>query len=628
MAISFIISTGLGSPSDIPHLLTRGLGDFSPVTVGTGPPAVISQGIGSPSGIPYFLTLGLGDFGTSIVAPPEGFVYPDVFLQMVFGSLTTITVPGGAAVISQGLGSPSNIPYFLTLGLGAYGTTTIEDPDAWTDVDDIRSQEPVIVEYGIIGNTPSDRIANTGKLTFSLDNSEHNSAGQLGYYSTLNALHRTGFALNVPVRLALSCASVDLGAPYYKFRGRLDVAQSDSGELSDRMTHCSALDQMDDWSTVLEPDLDPQLDRRSDQVLTSILDALSSDMQPPARSIETGLETYPYALDGGTGQRLSIRDRLNQIALSEFGKMFFKGDTTQGGTFAFQNRHHAPLNTIVLFDLEDDIALDGLSLETYRSNVYRSVAVTIHPVTVDAVETVLYSLTSTRVFISSGEVSASLFGPYRDPDTHEQIGGRDFVGLFPGYDYTLNSAEDGSGTDLTAYLNVTFSATGSGVRWILQNHAPIGGWAWVQLRGKAIRRSLLELAVTVPGGFGRQVLTFDMPYQSDANIGTDVAEYLATLLATPSAQIASVRFLANRTVDHMAAALRREPGDRVMVSEIVNGITDSEAMINGVRLELEQGGEGVLVWCTWFLDAISATHYWLAGLPGSSEAGVTTIPGI
>ncbi len=628
MAISFIISTGLGSPSDIPHLLTRGLGDFSPVTVGTGPPAVISQGLGSPSGIPYFLTLGLGDFGTSIVAPPEGFVYPDIFLQMVFGSLTTITVPGGAAVISQGLGSPSNIPYFLTLGLGAYGTTTIEDPDAWTDVDDIRSQEPVIIEYGIIGNTPSDRIANTGKLTFSLDNSEHNSAGQLGYYSTLNALRRTGFALNVPVRLALSCASVDLGAPYYKFRGRLDVAQSDSGELSDRMTHCSALDQMDDWSTVLEPDLDPQLDRRSDEVVASILNALSSDLQPPARSIETGLERYPYSLDGGTGQRLSIKDRLNQIALSEFGKMFIKGDTTQGGTFAFQNRHHAPLNTTVLFDLEDDIALDGLALETYRSNVYRSVAVTIHPVTVDTVDTVLYSLTSTRVYISSGEVSASLFGPYRDPDTHEQIGGRDFVGLFPGYDYTLNSAEDGSGTDLTAYLNVTFSATGSGVRWILQNHAPIGGWAWVQLRGKAIRRSLLELAVTVPGGFGRQVLSFDMPYQSDANIGTDVAEYLATLLATPSAQIASVRFLANRTVDHMAAALRREPGDRVMVSEIVNGITDSEAMINGVRLELEQGGEGVLVWCTWFLDAISATHYWLAGLPGSSEAGVTTIPGI
>lgn len=558
--------------------------------------SMISLGLGSPASIGKMLTFGLSLAGTTPPAPGSGFVYPTGYIQFALQPL---------------------------------------DEFQFENINDVLTKVPIVCEYGILGNTPSDRVASTGRLTFALDDSAQNEGGVLGWYSLLHVNRRTAgpvansdFRLNFPVVFALTCPEVDAGLPFFKFHGRLDSAPTDPGVYSERVTYCTAVDLMADWATTTEPDLDVQIDQPSHQIVTNILDALDPSLQPLGRDIEEGIETFPYALDGAAGQRLSIRERLNQVILSEYGKGFIRGDSIHGATFCFFNRHHNPRDPRILFTLDNDMAIDGgLILDQTRQHVYRSVKVVVHPTNEvdEASETVLYSSAGAKIYISPGVNVVTLFGPYRDPNSSEPIGGTDIQALVAYTDYTFNALQTGLGDDLTASLTASAATTGSGVVWTLENTSTQGGWVTaLQIRGKPIKRNALPIERTVSGSYGSQVLTVDMPYQSNTSVASGIATHLTDVLSTPSARVRAVRFLANRSVLHMAAALKREPGDRVMISETVTGLSDTEVVINSVRLELE---EGRMLWCTWGLDAISASHYFLLGVDSFDNLGQTTVLG-
>ena len=491
----------------------------------------------------------------------------------------------------------------------------------WVNVlADVRAQDPIVCEYGIQGAEPTDRVASTGTLSFSLNNSVRNSGATLGYYSPLHASVRSSFTWNVGIRLLLTSGVNSR----YKFRGKLAEIRPTAGLYDDRLTACVAVDLMDDWARLDLPDLAAQLSQRSDQLVTTILDALAAEDQPAARSIETGAETYPFALDGGaTGARPTVREVVNQICLSEFGYAYLKGDGTQGGTFQFENRHHRAANPTVQFTLTAALFdRGGIVVPGSRDDIVRTVQVFIRPTKVDpAATTILYDLQTTHTLVQPGATNDTLFGPYRDPDTHEACGGTDLQALVSGTDYLMNAAQDGSGTNLTANFTVTPSFTGLGVRYTITNTGTVAGYV-TRLRavGKAIRRYDALIEVAVAGSFGARVLAYEMPFQSNTNVASDVATYLAQILSSPFAHVPSVRFLANKSDALMAAAILREPGDRIALSESVTGV-DAEFTINSVRLELEPGG---ILWCTWGLEPASAQRYWLLGTVGAGELGETT----
>jgi len=88
-----------------------------------------------------------------------------------------------------------------------------------------------------------------------------------------------------------------------------------------------------------------------------------------------------------------------------------------------------------------------------------------------------------------------------------------------------------------------------------------------------------------------------------------------------------VTFLANLNPTLLGAMLVHEPGDRIAITEEVVGLDAEEFTINGVRLEIQGAANGPLVWCTWHLKPADTQKYWFAGIAGSSEAGLTTVPG-
>lgn len=492
----------------------------------------------------------------------------------------------------------------------------------WTTVTtDVRTMIPVTCAYGIQGTTPQDRIGSSGTLDYGLDNSASNSATTLGYYSLLHASKRANFDLNVPVRWQLSY----LSDSSYKFRGTLFSAVPTPGVKGERLTVCQATDWMDDALDIDVPDLAAQFGQSSSQLVTTVLDAMTT--QPVARSIETGLETYNIALDGGaSGSRPKVREILNDICLSEFGYAYLKGDATTGGVFQFENRHHRAANPTVQITLSDaDITIGGLAVPGARDQVYRKVRVYWYPTRTDAAATtILFSLQTTSTLIQPGEINSTIFGPYRDPTSTDLIGGTAQETPAATTDYTFNANEDGSGADLTANFTVSASYTGLGVRYTITNNGATAGYITkLQARGKGIYRFEALAEVTVAGSYGDQVYEYWMPYQNDGNVAADVAAHLASILAMPFAHAPFARFNANKSATLMAAAILREPGDRIAVTETVTGL-NHEFTINSVRLELQAGN---ILDCEWGLEPADSQRYWLVGIEGSSNVGVSTFLG-
>lgn len=494
----------------------------------------------------------------------------------------------------------------------------------WTALGTDIAHDPITVKYGIEGSTPNDRVANAGKMTWSLRNSILNSGGALGYYSLLNASKRSGFALNNGVRLAISCPDVAGGTLYYKFRGTLSETYPTPGAYADRLVKCVAVDWWDDAANNDEPDIATQTNKRPDQLLTTLLAALTT--QPPAQTLETGSETYAFAFDGGvggTGRRLKVRERINQIVKSEVGYAYSKGDTTQGGTLYFENRHHRASNPTVLFTFTNDPARDGLTVPATRSDVWRKVLVAVHPTNnvATAATIVLWSLQKATLLLQPGETNSTVFGAFFDPTTKEHIGANSTSAVTATTDYLMNSAADGSGSNLTANLTATASATGLGVAWTLTNTGATAGYVTLlQIRGIPIYRYDAQIQLTVTGSYGDQVLDYDMPLQNDVNVATSVGQFFTSILAVLYARVKSVKFLANKSAAYMAAALQLEPGDRIAITETVTGLAH-QFTINSVGLQGERGG---ILWCTWGLEPATLQAFWLWGVAGASEWGVTT----
>jgi hypothetical protein len=306
------------------------------------------------------------------------------------------------------------------------------------------------------------------------------------------------------------------------------------------------------------------------------------------------------------------------LMMSEFGYAYSKGDTTQGGTLRFENRHYRPTHTTSLCDFNNDMDRDGLQITGSQDDLANKVQVFVHPTRIgDSADPTagfvlggmaLFQLQKTSTLIGALEINDAIFGPYRDPITREVIGGTNFINPVATTDYTMNSAADGSGTDLTANFTVLASFTGQGVRFTIVNNTVTPAYLTkLQARGDGIYRYETMIEVTVAGTFGTRVLAIDMPYQNDLSVASDIAAYLAAVQATGYPRVKSVKFLANRSLAWLTQALQREPGDCITVTETATGLSTGtlsmpgvKFYINGVRLEYHPGQ---ILFCTWYLEA-------------------------
>ncbi len=498
----------------------------------------------------------------------------------------------------------------------------------WTAVtNDVRAQVPIRWRYGIPGSQLTDRVASPGALTFALNNSTRNSGGLLGYYSPGHANCRSGFALGINVRFSI----VYSGTTYRKFHGRLSSIAPVAGQYGSRLSLCVVYDWIDEASRAKLKRVAIQIGKRADEILTTIMTAMSR--QPVSTTFGTGRDTYPYALDHSPEEGGGVLQEFQRIAQSEVANIYVKGNTTNGGEFCFESRtDRAAKNTnLATFD---NTMFELASLRA-RDDVISRLQVVTHPKRKDTVNVVLFTLrdgnnvsVDTTIALGPGE-SRSLVCPFTDPsDRNHRIGGTLVVAPAATTDYLFNASADGSGTNLTASLGVSASfAANVGFLTVTNNHATSAGFVtFLQFRGLGIydeQEVIWEQTSTASDTqSGDNVLTFDMPYQSDADVGYGASLYFLALLSSQQTNVDGITIRGNVSNALMIQALAREPGDRIGIAEAATGLVTT----TGFFIQMCDGSysKGGIVDMRWSLAPASYQQFWLLGTAGASEIGQTT----
>lgn len=413
---------------------------------------------------------------------------------------------------------------------------------------------------------------------------------------------------------------------YIKHRGKLRTIDPDAGEFRTQRVHVVSYDIVRDLVETTVRSIAIQTNKTEAELITVILDALPYENQPPARSIDVGLDTFAYALydlSGGAKAASIIKD----ICVDSYAVAVMLGD----GTFVFKNRQ---------------TRLTGDSQATFNNNMhgfegpvdleqaFNLVRVTISPPTLDdTATTVLYADQQVRSIAPT--TTQEFWVTYRDPlESRTLIGGLDVVDPpASGTDYLGNAQADGLGANLTASLAITLDPFGStALVSITNNHATAtvylvdgSGNPFFQIRGRGVYNlgpQTYEGFVAAP--YGIRELPVQLRYQDDALFAQDYADILAQQRSTLDNQPQSLEFIANDTGAFMTQALAREPTDLITMSETMSGFSGVDAIIQSVEFTVSAG-----IWlvCRWELAPAAPFSMWELGVVGFGELGETTILG-
>lgn len=504
----------------------------------------------------------------------------------------------------------------------------------WTDLlaaGDVRAEVPIRWQYGIQGNSLLDRVAAPGNLTFALDNSANNSGGLLGYYAFDSANCRSGFTTGINVRLRVTYSAVT----YTKFHGRLSAATPAAGAYGARTTVCVVHDWMDEASRAKLKRIATQISKRADQILTTIVTAMSR--QPVSTTFGTGLDTYLLALDSSPEEGLGVMQECQRIAQSEVGYIYPRGNTGSGGELVFESRTERAGKNVNVATFSHADAIMELDLTASRDDIVTRLQVVQHPKRKDTGTVVLFTLrdtsvsSDTAISLAPGETK-TLVAPFTDPNNRGQrIGAFSVVTpLVATTDFVMNSAADGSGSDLTVSLGVLVTVGATAAFFTLGNSGTTAGFVThLQLRGIGIYDLQAVLweqeSSSVATQRGENTLTYDMPYQSDPDVCDGASRYFLALLQTQVSNVRGVSILGNKSDSLMTHALVREPGERIGLTETATGLTTTSGyFIQSCAGEISKGS---ILKMRWGLAPASQQVFWLLGTAGASELGSTTYLG-
>ncbi len=339
------------------------------------------------------------------------------------------------------------------------------------------------------------------------------------------------------------------------------------------------LDEAARWT--LTQDIGEQVNLPGDQVLTNIIAVMPSS--PVSTSFDVGSEAYPYVLDSSSYANQTLLAECKKLADSERGQIYL----TAPGAFTYETRHRRMLHATIDWTLTDN-DLQGLSLPSTRDEIINSVRVTIHPRIVDEdPTTIVYS--QANVIDVLGSSSKTLLGPFRDQVTGDPMGATDVQTLVATTDYTANTAADGSGTDITSDFSFVVTTGSSGVKFVVSNaNSATGYLTFLQFRGRGIRdKGTLQLSARDTGSItdvGERVVEFDMPYQSNVNVGQAAADYTLSKFSSQSAQARLVT-VTGKSAALLTAILQRDISDRITLTETVTGL-NGDFFVNGMTLRV------------------------------------------
>ena len=493
---------------------------------------------------------------------------------------------------------------------------------AWVDIsgDVLIAGKAINAGWGIRGNSEVDRMADTGILSFSLNNIT-------GKYSPNLPGALAGWKKGIPVKLVFTFDGQD----YVRFRGKVDRVDIDAGTTSQRSVFVTVSDWLDYAAEF--PLVQPTIatDKRADEAIGTIVTGMQ--IQPQATAYDTGNNTFPVVFNAVTDKTRAYSE-IAKLVLSEMGYCYLKKDKTYGETLVFENEtHRSGLHALVLVPVhsteagnllkEDGDAIlkeDGgyLTLDEqetvliedtmtdldvkYGGNLINSMQFTAFPKEVDAAATTVLFTLRQPILLASGETQ-TMTARYTDPSGGgRKVNGMSMVTPQATTDYLFNTLENGTGSNITADLTVTATYGSESVTYSITNgNAAQGYVTFLQARGKGIYNynSISykvedDASCNEHGVVSRNI---NQPYQVTLAHATIKAESIVMREKQPRTVLDTVYFTANNSNKLMNAFLNIDVGDVVEVKESQTGV-DGQYWVNGIEYGLV---DGKIVEVRWFV---------------------------
>ena len=464
---------------------------------------------------------------------------------------------------------------------------------AWHVCGDVLQDPGPNWEFGLSGGRLDDLVADTGILTFTLDNGRGNAAGLAGYYSIGHANCPAWFVDGLPIRVR--CERQDDMTIATRFLGNMVASIPTSGMYTADVASVEARDWMDYAYSMKLGALAIQTAAGLgvDDVLTAAL--ATFPIQPEATSFSVGKESFPSIFDSDKAESTTMAGLFQKYARNEGGGyIYVKGD----GTLRFDHRHIRPMSEADAFTLDATASTPMTEIEVgwTRDEIRNRVEVVVYPAAVDTgSSTVLWSLRD-GFAMTAGQV-ITVTCPFVDPDTGARISAGGIVDpLVSDTHIRYGSADNSTSNDLIASLTFPMVVGGNTAEVTLT--AAVAGFVnKLVIMGNGIYRyepMTLEAedAVSVAAR-GERVLAVRLEQVTNVNTAQTMADYFLGLLKDPAVKVDEVQFLANFDDAFATAALTVEPNTRFRVKEAQTGV---DTPLFACRIRYQQ--VGTLLWVT------------------------------
>jgi hypothetical protein len=478
----------------------------------------------------------------------------------------------------------------------------------WTIVRDWYVNPGLVWHRGLPGIGILDLIADIGTLHFTLDNSEKNSVGKVGYYSPDHANKRYGFYLNIGVRVRIGQSK--------RFTGVISSIDPVPGKFGTRTVQVECTDWMGIADRTRIENLPVLVNKRGDEVFRTLLDSLPGSAHPDGVQADSSPDIYPYTLDRTRDEQTVLRDELYRLCTSGMARIYVLGD----GTLVYENRGRRAAITSSVDTFTDS---HGFTSSHGREAIVNRAQATIHPRLPSATDVVLYSMPQPMELVAGTPLT--IMGPWSDPaNPNTRVGAVSLVSpLVRGTDYVANSLANGTGTDLTASVVILAGLSGNATSFTVS--LPQGGFLIkLQQRGKPLydygQAVLTWEDTTSIAQFGVASTQIDMPYTADPNLALEVAQFTVYNGAFPLTNVAGFsRIVDLKNPTELQRSIGRLISDRISIIDPVTGLS-KPFFINAVDETISENR----VTTQWMLTPGDATGYWLLEVDGFTELDITT----
>lgn len=430
-------------------------------------------------------------------------------------------------------------------------------------------QLPAIIERGYA--SPLARMPSVGRATFVLNNQAQTYSPPLD----------SGVVPWRPVRFQMVYDSTTV----VLFRGFIEAIRPAAGAYRQRNAVIECVDAMA-LLDIFEGRIAIQVNAYADDIISDVVDDVYS---PPATNYQAGINQFPTSGEHwtinqalaqvGTGQaavqeNARAAQKIQDACVADWGRFFI----SKAGAPTFFNRHQMPLYTSTALTLDDN--MQELAYEKRVSDVYNWVEVTYLPRAVSEGNEVLGRFAPEKAARIGPLETDTFVINYRDPINQAiAIGGISVLSPVNGTDYAVTDDELGEGADISANLNISFTAYADKAEIEIENtDASDDAYIqFLQVRGKAVRSREPETVVaadnTSINAYGQRKLPVKAPLMANNAQAQALASYLLDVYKGPQHIVDEVRILANKSDTFMKAVRDLELMDRVSITETQTGLS-------------------------------------------------------